>query len=70
MAQYPCSVCEEECQNGTILCTGCKKWAHAGCTYLTDNDLISWSNKSLNFICVKCAFKNGLDYDATSALLR
>ena len=45
----------------------CQNWVHTTCTKLKENDLVSWSGKGLDFICVKCAYKN-MDYDAESAL--
>ena len=70
MAQYPCPVCKKECQNGTIMCSNCSNWVHASCTHLNVDDLKIWSNKNLTFTCKKCAFNNGLDYDAEAALNR
>jgi len=55
--QYPCTVCRQECGEGTIQCSGCGEWTHAACMQVDENFLISF--RDLDFYCPECSMDRG-----------
>ena len=69
MADFPCGVCKNECDNDVIQCHQCETWFHHKCLAMTKTVLKSWATRSLSFFCRTCSFVDGL-YDAEKALRR
>jgi hypothetical protein len=51
---YPCSVCDINCDVGSIQCATCAKWVHASCEgFDPDHDLPELSD-NYKFVCSVC----------------
>ena len=71
MAEFPCAMCAQNCENDVIQCTNCKNWVHRICVPLSASKFQSWSWScdNLDFLCRNCCFSNG-QFDAAAALSR
>ena len=69
MAEFPCGICNINCENEVIQCSECELWFYSKCLGMLKSALKSWSVKTLRFFCGACSFVGEL-YDAGKALQR
>lgn len=66
---WPCAVCSENCDDGSVQCDACSKWVHAHCEGLKSCDLKFLSG--LSYICRVCISVEDRDsYSYHNALFR